>query len=117
MTTNGFRRALAIGVSLALFIAAAGVIGTIATGHAQDANEITIKNFDFAPMSLTVKAGTTVKWKNLDGEPHTVTSDIGLFRSGGMDENDSFSFKFDKPGTYKYICSIHPKMVGTIVVQ
>ena len=115
--TNVFRRALAIGSALALFVLAAATISTIPAGHAQDANTITIKNFDFAPMSLTVKAGTTVTWKNLDGEPHTVTSDTGLFRSGGLDENDSFSFKFDKPGTYKYVCSIHPRMTGTIVVQ
>jgi plastocyanin len=82
-----------------------------------DASTIVIKDFDFAPMTLTVKAGATVTWKNADGEPHTVTSDTGLFRSGGLDQDDAFSFKFDKPGTYKYVCSIHPKMVGTIVVQ
>ena len=56
-------------------------------------------------------------WKNLDGEPHTVVSTDGLFRSKALDENDSFSFKFDKPGTYKYICSIHPKMVATVTVK
>ena len=47
-------------------------------------------------MSLNVAAGATVTWKNLDGEPHTVTSDSGLFRSGGLDEKDAFTFKFDK---------------------
>ncbi len=82
-----------------------------------DANTIVIKNFDFSPMTLTIKAGDTVTWKNEDGEPHTVTSDIGLFRSGGLDQDDKFSFKFDKPGTYGYVCSIHPKMVGKIVVK
>ena len=95
----------------------AAVLATIRPGQPQGAKEVTIKNFDFAPVSLTIKAGTAVTWKNLDGEPHTVTSDIGLFRSGGLDQNDAFSFKFDKPGTYKYVCSIHPKMVGTIIVQ
>jgi len=78
---------------------------------------IVMKNFDFAPMTLTVKAGTTVTWKNGDEEPHTVTSDTGLFRSGGLDQDDTFSFEFDKPGTYKYVCSIHPKMTGAVVVQ
>ena len=42
-----------------------------------DANTIVMKNFDFSPMMLTVKAGTTVTWKNLDGEPHTVVSPDG----------------------------------------
>jgi plastocyanin len=74
-------------------------------------------HFMFSPMALTVTAGTTVTWKNLDGEPHTVTSLDGLFRSGALDENDSYKFKFVKPGTYKYVCSIHPRMLASIVVK
>jgi plastocyanin len=84
---------------------------------AQDANTIVMKNFDFSPMMMTVKAGTTVTWKNLDGEPHTVVSPDGAFRSHALDQGDTFTFKFDTPGTYKYICSIHPKMMAAIVVQ
>ena len=84
---------------------------------AQDANTIVMKNFDFSPMVLTVKTGTTVTWKNLDGEPHTVVSPDGVFRSHALDQGDAFTFKFDKPGTYKYICSIHPRMRAAIIVQ
>ena len=84
---------------------------------AQDANTIVMKNFDFSPMMLTVKAGTTVTWKNLDGEPHTVVSPDGVFRSHALDQGDTFTFKFDTPGTYKYFCSIHPKMMAAITVQ
>jgi plastocyanin len=69
------------------------------------------------PMALTVPAGTTVAWVNKDGEPHTVVSADGLFRSAALDENDTFKFTFAKPGTYKYVCSIHPRMVGTITVK
>ena len=79
--------------------------------------KVLIKDFMFTPMSLTVKAGTTVKWVNMDDEPHNVISDTGLFRSGGFDTDDSFSYKFDKPGTYHITCSIHPRMVATIVVE
>ena len=78
---------------------------------------VTIKNFDYAPMELNIAAGTTVVWKNLDGEPHTIASTDGSFRSPALDQNDSFRFTFDKPGTYKYICSIHPKMKATITVK
>ena len=78
---------------------------------------VVMKNFDFSPMAITVPVGTAVTWKNLDGEPHTVVSADGLFRSKALDQNDSFSFKFDKPGTYRYVCSIHPKMMATITVQ
>ena len=84
---------------------------------APQTNSVVMKNFDFSPMSLTIKAGSSVTWKNLDGEPHTVTSVDGLFRSGALDQNDSFTFKFDKPGKYKYLCSIHPRMMAAIIVK
>jgi plastocyanin len=78
---------------------------------------VTIKNFDFHPMAVSVPVGGTVTWKNMDGEPHTVTSTGGAFRSEALDEDDSFSFKFTKPGVYKYLCTIHPKMVATVTVK
>jgi plastocyanin len=90
---------------------------TRSTAGTADPTEIVVKDFMFMPTPLTVKAGSTVTWTNMDEEPHTVVSDTGLFRSGGMDTSESFSFKFDKPGTYHFTCSIHPRMVGTIVVQ
>ena len=79
--------------------------------------QVVIKDFMFHPTNLTIKAGVTLTWVNRDEEPHTVTSDTGLFRSGAMDTNETFAFKFDKPGTYHFLCSIHPQMVGTIVVE
>ena len=79
--------------------------------------QVVIKDFMFTPDSLTVKAGATVTWANKDQEPHTVVSDIGLFRSGAVDTGETFSFKFEHPGTYHFTCSIHPRMVGTIVVE
>jgi plastocyanin len=80
-------------------------------------NQIMVKDFMFSPMTLTVSPGSTVTWKNLDGEPHLVVSLDGAFRSQALDQKDSFSFKFDKPGVYKYICTIHPQMKGAIVVK
>jgi plastocyanin len=82
-----------------------------------DPNRIVIKEFMFTPNPLTVKAGSTVTWVNTDEEVHTVASASHLFRSGALDTNDSFSFKFDLPGTYQFTCSLHPRMVGTIIVQ
>ena len=79
--------------------------------------QIVIKDFMFAPDSLTIKAGTTVTWSNKDDEPHSVVSDTGLFRSGDRDTDETFSFRFDQPGIYHFTCSIHPKMVGTIIVE
>ena len=87
-----------------------------AAAPAPDAT-ISIDKFMFEPTSLTVAAGTTVHWKNLDPEPHTVRGVDTNFRSDPLDQNDSFAYKFDKPGTYRYVCSIHPQMLGTIVVK
>lgn len=82
-----------------------------------DNPSVVMKNFDFSPMAITVPVGTKVLWKNLDGEPHTVTSADGLFRSPALDENDTYSFTFTRPGVYKYICSIHPRMMATVTVK
>ena len=80
---------------------------------------VTISNFAFGPALLTVAPGAKVTWLNRDEEPHTVVSaDGGLtFKSPALDTDDKFTFTFDKPGTYKYFCSIHSHMVGTIVVK
>jgi plastocyanin len=88
-----------------------------APSWAEDQAKVLIKDFMYAPMSLTVKSGTTVTWVNMDDEPHTVVSDSGLFRSGGLDTNETFSYRFDKPGSYHITCSIHPRMVATVVVE
>jgi plastocyanin len=87
------------------------------TAASPQAATVAIHNFMFSPVSMTVAVGTTVQWKNLDGEPHTVRGVDSSFASGALDQDDTFAFKFDKPGTYRYACSIHPQMVGTIVVN
>jgi plastocyanin len=76
-----------------------------------------IKNFDYMPMAVTVPVGGSVTRKKLDGEPHTVTSIGGAFRSEALDEDDTYTFKFTKPGVYQYICTIHPKMRATVTVK
>ena len=83
--------------------------------HAED-TKVSIDNFTFAPAQLTVKVGTTVTWTNHDDIPHTVVS-AGKFRSKTLDTDDSFSFTFTAAGDYKYFCSLHPHMTGTIKVE
>jgi plastocyanin len=58
-----------------------------------------------------------VTWKNLDEEPHTVTSTDGSFRSEALDGGDTFRFRFAKPGVYKYLCTVHPRMVASVTVK
>jgi plastocyanin len=84
---------------------------------APGALQVAIKNFDFHPMAVIVPVGGSVTWTNHDGEPHTVTSVDGSFRSEALDEDDTYTFKFTKPGVYQYICTIHPKMRATVTVR
>ncbi|TGD89374.1 amidase [Mycolicibacterium sp. CH28] len=77
---------------------------------------VNITNFAFTPAALTVKVGDTVTWTNKDEEPHTVVADDGSFRSPGLDTNAAYSYMFTKPGSFDYICSIHPFMHGTVAV-
>lgn len=100
---------------LQLVAAAMAMVCTASQGAVP--NSIEVKDFMFMPTTLTVHAGDKVTWVNKDDEPHTVVSDTGMFRSGAMDTDESFSFKFDEPGTYHFTCSIHPRMVGTVVVK
>lgn len=78
---------------------------------------VTIKDFSFVPNTITVPVGTTVTWQNLDEEPHTVRGSDAHIRSDALDQGDSYSVRFDQPGTYQYGCSIHPKMSGSVIVQ
>ena len=111
---------LAAAVMLALSLPAyADEAGQPAQIAAVQPGAVTIDNFAFAPALLIVAPGTKVTWTNKDEEPHTVVSADGgqTFKSPALDTDDKFSFTFDKPGSYKYFCSIHSHMVGTIVVK
>ncbi|MDX6578136.1 MAG: hypothetical protein QOE96_4089 [Blastocatellia bacterium] len=81
------------------------------------ANQVMVENFSFQPGTLTVKAGTTVTWVNHDDEPHTVNENNKTFKSGTLDTDAKFSYKFTSPGTYSYFCSLHPRMTGQIIVK
>ncbi len=82
-------------------------------------SQVTIDNFAFTPAEITVSPGTTVTWLNRDDIPHTVTdaADPRAFKSPPLDTGDSFSHTFAAPGTYRYFCSLHAHMQGTIVVR
>ena len=81
-------------------------------------SKVSISKFSFQPAVVVVKAGTKVIWTNHDNVPHTVTSSDRRFASSsGLDTNDRYSYVFDKPGTYGYFCSLHPMMVGKVIVQ
>ncbi len=125
-TTNPAQRRRRIALLLGAVWGAALVTATlpklIAAGEAPvtaAASPATVKidNFAFAPGTLTVTAGTTVTWKNDDDSPHRIGDKNGAFKSAALDTDDTFSHTFAAPGEYPYICTIHPYMVGKIVVK
>src|SRR5215217_801902 len=96
-------------VPLVLFAPTAGAQGKTTT--------VSIKDFAFNPPNATVAPGTTVTWVNNDQTAHTVTANDGAFDSGTLQPGQSYSFAFDKAGTYAYHCNIHPDMTATVSVS
>jgi plastocyanin len=79
--------------------------------------EIEINNFAFSPSTMTVPVGAQVTWTNKDEIGHNVVSSDKTIKSQVLDTDEKFTFTFTQPGTFSYICTIHPRMKGTIVVQ
>lgn len=79
-------------------------------------NEIILSGLSFSPTALTVSIGTTVTWINNESVTHTVTSDSTLFDSGNMSKGNTFTYTFNKAGTFAYHCKFHPNMKGTVTV-
>jgi plastocyanin len=97
--------------------------GTVPAANPAGTGAVAVKQFQFMPAELTVKAGTNVTWTNQDDILHTATSGAtpgtgdGKF-DGQMDgRGKSFSHVFDQPGRYPYFCNRHTSMTGTVVVE
>ena len=113
---------LIAGSSLVIALAMAALLvvhPTLARGEETKGSgaEVKVDNFTFGPDTLTVPVNSTVTWVNKDDIPHVIASNDGLFKSKALDTDQKYSHTFTKAGTYPYYCSIHPKMVGKIVVQ
>lgn len=76
----------------------------------------------YIPSVFVIDSGKQVTWVNEDSAFHSVTSGFyneptDLFDSGHLDPFESFTFEFDKPGTYDYFCTLHPWMEGQVIVE
>ena len=80
------------------------------------ANVVSIADFAFDAPMLEVPVGTTVEWVNNDSFTHSVVAEDGSFQSEDLAPGDRFTFTFTTPGSFAYLCGIHPSMRGTIVV-
>lgn len=92
--------------------------------YAADLFEVTIQDYYYAPLVVTIKPGDTVKWTNTVENQHTVTSGTdgkadGQWSSKRLNKGESFTYTFEKPGSYPYFCVPHSvfKMAGTIEVK
>ena len=99
--------------SLALVAAALVAAGD---GHAADAS-VTIDGFAFKPDVVTVRAGATIVWRNTDPVPHTATAKDAGLDSDEIPANGSYRFVARKKGRFTYICTLHPVMRGTLIVE
>jgi plastocyanin len=113
--------AAALLVSGALFLGACGSAapksGAPATGGAATGTSISISNFMFSPMSLTVSPGATISVTNRDSATHTLSATGHQFDTGDIVQNQTKTFRAPiRPGTYHYICNIHQYMMGTLTV-
>jgi plastocyanin len=129
---RGVAAALAV-VTLALLGACGGDDGGDARAEAQAAsdNTVTMELIRYRPETLDIAAGVTVTWTQKDAGVHTVTSGTveqgaggvttvpdGRFDSGEITTGRTFTFTFDRPGTYRYFCSVHPAtMRGEVRVR
>lgn len=129
---RGRRRARSVGLVVSLAVAAAALVAASAqpdarravtrvAPHAAPASLpeaiVQISNFSFVPATLTITPGTKVTWVNGDDDPHRLLATNKLFRSAALDTHGRYSFTFAKPGVTTYFCTLHPQMIGKVIVK
>ena len=87
-----------------------------AEAPATPSQDVAVDNFSFAPAKATVPVGGTITWTNHDDVPHNVVSAEQKFKSPVLDTGEKFSHRFEARGTYKYFCSLHPRMTAQVEV-
>jgi len=79
-----------------------------------EADLTNITTWGFAP---TVAVGQAVTWTNVGAQPHTVTVEGTAWDTGIIAPGAAATLAFDAPGTYTYLCTLHPTMLGSIIVS
>jgi len=102
------------GLAGVVLAALAVLIFAISTASAAETHQIPIERYAYQSATMTVHVGDVVTWTNRDQASHDVAG--GAFRSPMLAQGQSWSFTFTQPGTFDYICSVHPDMRARIVV-
>jgi plastocyanin len=79
-------------------------------------HDVSIGGFTFGPAVMKVAVGQSVTWTNADDSPHQVTLTQTGTRTPVLLKGDSTSISFSEPGTFGYICGLHPNMKGSVEV-
>lgn len=118
---NAGIRARPAAILLVLLVAALGLAvdcGGAAVAPSGTAATIVIDKFTYQPASLTVAPGTQITVMNRDSAAHTVTANDGSFDSGTIAGGQRGEITApSKPGNYPYTCTVHPYMVGILIVK
>jgi plastocyanin len=88
-----------------------------ALDRAVEGQTVRIVSMQFEPAELVVRPGTRIVWINDDLFPHTVTATNKAFDSGSLAASSSWTYVATQPGTYLYVCALHPTMKGRLTVQ
>jgi plastocyanin len=103
---------------VALGLLVAGMTSSASAAPAAATTAVSIQFFTFSPASVTVNAGDSVRWTNLDAAVHSAKATGGSFDTGILAQNASATIAFNTAGTFGYICGVHgASMSGTIVVN
>ncbi|MGW5659864.1 cupredoxin domain-containing protein [Streptomyces sp. NPDC003758] len=118
--TAPLRPARAVRLLLAtLLLAATATLLTSRPAHAVTSYRVVMSDYAFSPRSLTISAGDTVTWVNQDQAPHDVKTTSGpeSIHSPMLNKGATWSHTFTSPGTYGYVCTVHPGMIAQLVVK
>jgi plastocyanin len=133
--TSRFRGTLLLGMGVAIVAIAlvlvgcssAGTtttvpVGTPTTGGGAAGGggatvEVKMEGMAFSPQTVTIKVGDTVNWTNMDQPPHNAVAVDKSWQTSTFATGESGSVTFATAGTFPYICTIHPNMTGTVIVQ
>jgi len=81
---------------------------------------VSVRDFQFTPTQVNIKAGTKVTWVNCGSSgnaAHTSTSDTGVWDSGLLAPGQTYTRQFDNAGSFPFHCAPHPGMTGTVTVN
>jgi YVTN family beta-propeller protein len=114
---SGATRTIPVGKAPRKVVVQRAAAGSAPAKAAANDPKVSIVNFAFAPNAVTIAVGDTVTWSNDDGAPHGLAFKDGAPGIGSLLPGASFGRTYDKPGTYDYVCAVHPFMAGTVVVR